>query len=93
MTAKFAVPKSTRHTGPKAGIFPKGYWIINHLLLLWFCCGELVAVHRVALWLKQLLQMSEYTPHVIPEFAQQISGTPYLDIVEFKFPLLKGCIR
>lgn len=47
MTGFLKAVKSTRHTGPRAGISVKGNWIINNLLLLWFCCGELLADKKI----------------------------------------------
>ncbi len=47
MTGNVVALQRTHHTGSRAGISVKGNWIINNLLLLWFCCGELLADKKI----------------------------------------------
>tara|TARA_B100000519_G_scaffold69941_1_gene59715 strand:- start:12686 stop:12934 length:249 start_codon:yes stop_codon:yes gene_type:complete len=57
---------------PKIKIFviPAGFWAGISLPVL--------------VEVKQPLQKGQYIPHVIPEFAEQISGTPLPVVVGFK---------
>mgnify|MGYP004165291127 CR=1 FL=1 len=63
---------------PKIKIFviPAGFWAGISLPVL--------------VEVKQPLQKGQYIPHVIPEFAEQISGTPLPVIVVSNRPLQKG---